>query len=199
MRVDPLAPGQLTPQVRDRLERIYRASFPPSERQHPDRVFDLSGGRQLLVARDRDDDEIFGLASIVTCGDAALLDYLAVAPDARNGGVGGVLLDQSLDLLERQGLRMAFMELEPPGSPGASPFAERRVDFYQRHGCERVDWVPGFWIPSFSDATQRLPMLLYWKRFGDLSVTPQPAAFSRLYRLSYPQVSSHDAPRAAPS
>ena len=73
----------------DELKNLYETAFPESE-QKP---FELmlkkreEGDAELLSIEDG--GAFLGLAIVVSRGDLALLDYFAVSPQHRGGGVGG--------------------------------------------------------------------------------------------------------------
>ena len=182
--------------LRTQLERIYEASFPPEEREDTRHVFDVSPDREMFVARDPDARSALGFASVIHATNrVALLDYLAVSADARSGGIGGCLLDAVLEGLSQGATEMVFMELERPESASEPELAARRVRFYERHGCEPVEWVPDYWMPDLAIPGRRIPMLLYWKLFAAASASPNPEAFHALYRRAYPGVSVDEFPR----
>ena len=62
----------------------------------------------------------------------ALLDYLCVAADRRNGGLGSVILEK---LREAERGNVIFGESEIPCYAPAPAMAERRLGFYARNGA----------------------------------------------------------------
>ena len=62
----------------------------------------------------------------------ALLDYLCVAADRRNGGLGSVILEK---LRETEGDTVIFGESEIPRYAPDPAMAERRLGFYARNGA----------------------------------------------------------------
>ena len=186
--------------LRAQLERLYESSFPPEERDDPERIFDTSPDRAVLVLRDPHDHSALAFASVLHVGDGvALLEYLAVSPNSRNSGVGGFLLDYLFGYLLDENCRVLFMELEKPRSMGASHQAARRIRFYKRHGCVPVEWVPEYWIPSFRIPGQRIPMLLFARQLDGGVLSPDPEAFHAVYGRAYPNVGPEDTPLVAES
>lgn len=61
----------------------------------------------------------------------ALLDYLCVAPRARNAGVGAIILKK---LQEVEGDTVIFGESEEPSDAPDPAMAQRRLGFYARNG-----------------------------------------------------------------
>lgn len=181
--------------LRPQLDRIYRSSFPPEEREDPEQIFQLNKDRDVFVLRDPHDQSALGFATVRRIrGGVALLEYLAVSPNSRNSGMGGFLLKHVFTTLKEAEVRIVFMELEKPGLPSASHQAARRIRFYERHGCKPVEWITNYWIPNFRNRDQRLPMLLYWRTLDGTSYGPEPEAFLNLYHTVYPNVPPEEAP-----
>lgn len=118
----------------DELKNLYKTAFPESE-QKP---FEL-----MLKKREEGDAEILsieksgdflGLAIVVSRGDLALLDYFAVSPQRRGGGVGGEAFEM---LKERYAKKRFFIEIEDTQlAADNSEQRLRRKAFYLRHGMK---------------------------------------------------------------
>lgn len=169
----------LEPRHLDQARAIYLAAFPPDERlpvadvlEH--RLLD----RKVLVAReDDDDDTVLAIAVLVPHHElgADLLEYLAVDPRRRSGGVGGALLE---DVVRAAGDRDVLAELEPPDS---SSDAARRADFYRRHAFAPAPWQGDYVMPGPRGA---VPLQL-WHRSGRPSPADPRAFMERFYTRTY--------------
>ena len=119
--------------------RLYRQAFPPAERKPFSRIRRMvkSGGTDLWYITA--DGRFAGFAATVNGPDTVMLDYLAICPAFRNGGIGTRALRIFLDSYPGKGL---FVEIE-------SPFAQtedrtlrlRRKAFYQACGMEPMGVV----------------------------------------------------------
>ncbi len=67
----------------------------------------------------------------------ALFDYLCVAKERRNGGLGSLLIEK---LLETERGNIVFGESEIPAYAPDKELAERRLAFYERNGARRADY-----------------------------------------------------------
>lgn len=109
------------------FEALYQISFPDDERK----PFALmcrraeEGKAELLSLRR--DGQFVGLLFTLPHGDYVLLDYLAVDPACRNGGLGA----EALRLVRaRYPDKLLFLEVEEPDTE----MARRRMAFYGRNG-----------------------------------------------------------------
>src|SRR5262249_14361187 len=87
--------GRLDAGDAERFAAIYEASFPACERgDTAELLADVEAGRRLCYAA-RDGGGLIGFAVVFELRgtSAAMLEYLAVDPARRNGGVGGLLLE----------------------------------------------------------------------------------------------------------
>jgi GNAT superfamily N-acetyltransferase len=137
--------------------RIFESSFPVDERSPTAEVLRAiaAGDRWTWIARD--DGALVGFALLVPLGgtDAVLLEYLAVDPERRSGGVGGRLLDHVCAELRRGAPERTTMliEIEEPTelSGEARHQADRRLAFYAAKGASVVA-TPGPYRPPALDA-----------------------------------------------
>lgn len=93
-----------------------------------------------------EDDEVVAYAFMVKQGDDYLLDYLAVYPEKRNGGIGSKVLGLLKDYYKNA--RSILIEVENPEfakDDSENEIQTRRIDFYLRNGC--VD--TGFKVSAF--------------------------------------------------
>lgn len=117
---------------------IYEASIPASERKDRDGLRHMTrrDDYRFLVAEDAGRVLAFAVVYRSAAEPVSLLEYLATAPQARNRGIGGRLLDQAI---AGEAGRPVLLEVEtpPPGTDGG--LEVRRVDFYRRHNARIVD------------------------------------------------------------
>ncbi|MCX7839761.1 MAG: GNAT family N-acetyltransferase [Anaerolineae bacterium] len=158
----------------EQLNTIYLDSFPPYERA--DFLFLLqsirAGERWLFTALQN--DNVLGLAILVPfiARGIHLLEYLAVARDARGHGIGGRLLEHVVDVARAtRTVRGIVIEVEhdEEGDATERVVRQRRIAFYARHGACVVDAAPQYrapladrvgvmrikllWLPIATDAT----------------------------------------------
>lgn len=147
------------------LRAIYLDSFPPYERA--DFSFLLqstrAGERWLFTATQN--DAVLGFALLVPfiARNVHLLEYLAVARDARGCGIGGQLLEHVITVARQprtvRGL-LIEVEHEEEGDAAERVVRQRRIAFYTRHGARLVDAVPQYRAPLADRAgTMRLRLL----------------------------------------
>jgi GNAT superfamily N-acetyltransferase len=116
------------------VERLYVEAFPAVERKPVAWLRSLArpvAGPSLLLIAERGSD-VVGFAVVFAPpnpADAALLEYLAVTEPARGGGVGGRLFEAVV----RSVARPLLVEVKTGDDK-----ADRRLAFYQRHGCRVV-------------------------------------------------------------
>jgi len=166
MPVDPdVVPLTTDAQLASLWHDVLAPSFPPAELVPLD---DLRVGRRagLQSAYGVEHDGRVTAGAVASWSPATrvlLLDYLAIAPGGRGGGVGGRLLDGSVARWRRE-LRPALVlaEVEHPahhaphdrhGDPAA------RLRFYARHGA-RVLALPYFQPGMGGPGTPRVPAML---------------------------------------
>ena len=84
---------RLDPGAAARFAEIFELSFPPEERGDTASLLEsIAGGERLCYVAERD-GELIGFAVLFALDglSVVLLEYMAVAPQARNDGVGGAL------------------------------------------------------------------------------------------------------------
>lgn len=114
------------------LKRLYRTAFPRAERKPFGLICrQARRGRMELLTLRGGNGELLGLAVTMLHGESVLLDYFAVDPSARGGGIGSEALRL---LLERYAGKRFFLEIERLGLPDTPPeqekLRERRKAFY---------------------------------------------------------------------
>lgn len=150
------------------MEALYKEAFPKEERK----PFALmlkkceEGSMEMLALEQ--DGRFLGLAIMILHGEIALLDYLAVSPDARGGGIGTKTLAA---LKSRYPDRHLLIEIEDPDEP-ADNTAERvrRRAFYLRNGMTPMPykiWLFGIKMLVLTDGTH-IPFDRYHAIFGDV-------------------------------
>ena len=91
----------------DVLAAIHAAAFPPADAWSRD-VFDLQLALPNIFGLL---DESGGLILVRVAADEAEVLTLAVAPAARRGGLGYILLIQATEMVSRMGARTLFLEV----------------------------------------------------------------------------------------
>jgi ribosomal protein S18 acetylase RimI-like enzyme len=153
--------------VADRFAEIYELSFPPSERDDTeDLVASIAAGERLCYIARRNGELIgFAVAFSLDGLSVALLEYLAVAPQERNAGVGGALLTHLRTNLGSDGGALGMvLEVEPPQEADGeeSTLRERRIGFYLRHGASVVRCAPRYRTPNLEREDETVPFTLLW-------------------------------------
>jgi ribosomal protein S18 acetylase RimI-like enzyme len=133
----------------DALLDLYQRAFPLAE-QVPVSQFNILLRRKsrgelveerFLTALDEAEKlvafAIFGMRESHGCG---YLGYIAVQPEQRSGGVGSQLLRHIIDQIKAEytDVDVIAIEVEHPGvleSEEERLLAERRIQFYRRHGA----------------------------------------------------------------
>jgi ribosomal protein S18 acetylase RimI-like enzyme len=108
--------GRLDTADAERFAAIYEASFPACERAATAELLaDVESGTRLCYSA-RDGSGLIGFAVVFELRgtSAAMLEYLAVAPGHRNGGVGGRLLEHLRSSAATDaGVEGVVLEVEP--------------------------------------------------------------------------------------
>lgn len=122
---------------------IYASAFPLSEQKPKEEISNLLHNTEYTFFLMRDGKEIIGFSIFFTPrqSDFHLLEYMAVSPTARNGGLGSFLFTQSLQKLsERFGVKPLFIEIDSPDDPMQDQrINRRREDFYRKNGCTKIE------------------------------------------------------------
>lgn len=119
------------------IVHLYRKAFPRAEKK----PFFLmlkkrkEGSMELLAIED-ENGRFLGLAIMVLYGELALLDYFAISPKERGGGIGSEALQM---LKARYGEKKFFLEIESTQTESAnSEQRKRRKQFYLRNGMTNL-------------------------------------------------------------
>lgn len=201
MRIYRTVGDALTVDCEAAVERIYRESFPASERDpFPELWIAITSGKRDLTVAERD-ESVVGFAVTVAIPDArcVVLEYIAVDRARRGAGAGGQLFDaiveagRAHDYARGAGL---LLEVERPfPEDGPSEDRRRRVEFYERRGGELVDCAPEFTVPSLTPGESPREMRLIWVPFDP---TPTPsgerlrALVRALFTVSYELPPRHE-------
>jgi len=134
---------------RDRLEQvkaIFKATF-PDVADYADKIADQLdhpfkyGYHAVLLVSEVSLGKVsgFALCFLLPEIDSALLDYIAVAADARGRGVGTYLYEAAREHLKSRGSRGLYMEAAPDDPAVVKDAAvleqnRRRLAFYERYG-----------------------------------------------------------------
>lgn len=154
-----------TPELVASLHRdVLVPSFPPAELvDAPTFLAEHASGRLRSLGVVEDARVVAGVVGAWSPSARTLLvQYLAIAPGRRGGGIGGRLLDAAVDAWSRElGPELVLAEVEHPAHHATSaahgdPAA--RLRFYARRGA-RVLAVPYF-QPGTGPGAERVPALL---------------------------------------
>jgi ribosomal protein S18 acetylase RimI-like enzyme len=152
--------AQLAPAHAAQFRAIYETSFPPAERQDFDAYAQrITDGARWFFGAFRD-DALIGLATFVpnVAPQIHLLEFLAIASDARSSGIGGALLDETTRALAADCL--LEVESDDECAPEERDWRQRRIRFYERHGAQIVTDL-NYLMPC-ADGQSTLPMKLMW-------------------------------------
>ena len=126
----------------DKIEALYEAAFPACERKLFSVMAEKAGqGVDLLAIED--EGAFCGLAIVLVYGAVALLDYFAVMPEKRGGGIGGAALAL---LKEKYAGRALLIEIEDPDEASENRAERvRRKAFYLKNGMVEMDYKVWFY------------------------------------------------------
>lgn len=145
------------------LVAIYTEAHPQSERKSPERLSAMiqQPGYFFLVAVESSVVVGFSIVRVFDDSDAALLEYMAVAQDRRNQGIGQQLFTQTANLGEISS-RFLLAEVDSEKRP-ADDRADRirRKNFYRRLGCREVEQLCYIMPPVSSSSPPDMDILVY--------------------------------------
>lgn len=129
----------------DRIMAVMEAAFDPafgeawSRRQVEDSLA-IPGTHYLLIGADKtvpaEDEPAAGFAMSRTVMDEEELLLIAVTPELRDCGIGGILLSQVIARARARGVVRLFLEMRE-GNPAEA--------FYRRHGFTSVGRRPNYY------------------------------------------------------
>lgn len=114
------------------ISSLYERSFSDIEKIPYENIRRTFGrGGELLSFHD--EGTFIGFSFLYRCARGVFLVYLAVRPDIRSKGYGGIILDMIRDMYQGYDI---FLPMEPL-DPGAEDIdmRRRRYGFYIRNGC----------------------------------------------------------------
>ena len=112
----------------EQVKRIYLASFPECERRPWSGFIDkLKSDPRFAVNAIFDGNNVAGLITFWDFGDFVYGEHFAINQSHRNCGIGG----KSFSALIQKVGKPFIIEVEPSGT---TPYAGRRIGFYQRLG-----------------------------------------------------------------
>ena len=125
------------------LYAIYAASIAAREQKREDSIAAMIGAAEyrVWVAKDGGLVRAFSILFVPAAGRFALLEYMAVAPDRRNRGLGAELFRRTVEHAVTPGGHELPVLLEIDSDREASSdraIRTRRERFYRRLGCLRI-------------------------------------------------------------
>ncbi|MBP3301336.1 MAG: GNAT family N-acetyltransferase [Clostridia bacterium] len=123
----------------ENLRLLYEEAFPADEKKPFALMLQKreEGSMEFLTVEE-DGGEFLGLVIMILHKGIALLDYFAISPEKRGGGIGSRILEE---LKERYDGKRLLLEIEDPDEPADNtPERLRRRGFYQRNGMEIMNY-----------------------------------------------------------
>jgi ribosomal protein S18 acetylase RimI-like enzyme len=153
------------------LVRIYTEAHPASERKSVDLLSSMVNRREYLFLLAFQDRQSVGF-SIVQCfhsSDACLLEYMAVAHDRRDQGIGQYLFKETVNHKEVSN-RFLLAEVDSNKRPSAeTTLNTRRKAFYRRLGCREIEGL-NYLMPNVSSAAPPAMDLIVYRDKLPISV-----------------------------
>jgi len=147
------------------IYELLKTSFPPEELDSLKALMDLAqdGLLELICAR-LYSNQLVGVAvgQRAAGTPVVLLAYLAIDPEYRGTGIGSRLLATAEHHWLDDGPAIIVAEVEDPANAESHPmFGDpvRRLQFYRRYGCQRLD-VPYFMPALNGHGRQNILLLL---------------------------------------
>lgn len=161
-----------------KIYHLYKISFPRKERKPFQRILRLCKNRKMELLVLKDEESFNGFVVTAVMEKLVLVDYLAIVPQKRNGGMGSICLNLLLDYY--QGKKI-FLEIEQINNQAKNAQQrEKRKQFYLRNGMKEtgVFWnmygVP-MEILAFQDIVKEETIAMYvflYGRFWFLPIRP---------------------------
>lgn len=149
------------------VERLYIESFPQSERRPFELMIDFYSDPQkpFIITVIKNDDKPIGVFTYWDFDNYIFGEHFAIAPEARNGGVGA----ESMTIF-MSGLDKPFIiEVELP----TTYIADRRIGFYQRLGFRLWDKL-AYQQPPYIEGYNPIAMyLMTWGKIDMNEVFPE--------------------------
>lgn len=133
----------LTKERQDKILELYLTAFPKSEQKPFSVIVQKQEEGIVDMLSIEEDGSFLGLAILVRQGDLVLLDYLAVAEEARNGGYGSLTLQA---LQEHYSGKRIILEIDSTKEEADDrPMRLRRKEFYHRNGMRELPYLVNLW------------------------------------------------------
>ena len=183
------------------LYAIYAASIAAREQKPEGWIADMIGAAEyrVWVAKAGGLVRGFSILFVPAAGGFALLEYMAVAPDRRNQGLGAELFRRTVEHAVTPGGRKLPVLLEIDSDREASSdraIRTRREGFYRRLGCLRIAGLH-YLMPLAGEGTPaEMDLLVYSaEQLGGLGRSELRRWLETIYRDVYHR--SPDDPRLA--
>lgn len=125
-------------ELKEAYEKHLKPSFPATELRPLQSIRTLVHDGVYRVWGLLDEDQVVGEAFVwETTPGWGLFDYLCVAPERRNDGLGAVVIAK---LLEAERGKVLFGESEIPQYAPDPAMAQRRLAFYLRNGAQQAGY-----------------------------------------------------------
>lgn len=151
----------------DALNVIYTISFPPGERvEFSKLISDIHSKRHEIYLVQNEQSKLIGFAilALLLSSKVWFGEYIAIAPDYRNQGIGSELIKFiTKDLKERTNAAGLIFEVETEdeGDDEEKDLRQRRIAFYKRLGANIINCVQDYQMPNLA-GEGTLRMRLMW-------------------------------------
>lgn len=158
--------------------KIMDESFPDEEMRPYKKAKDLFFNNEYYSVHGVKDESgrVLAFINVWDLGDFIFFENFAVAPEYRNGGIGGKLLEHVLKAYSKD----AILEVEPP----ETEITKRRVGFYKRHGFVYNSFP--YLMPPLREEDDFLPLMImsYKRSFDEESFRRYK---EKIYKIVYEQ------------
>jgi hypothetical protein len=170
---------------------IYCEAIPSSERKSFEQLrrMQQASNYKIFIARNSADILGFTILYILEQSRLVLLEYMAVSQLHRGKGIGGQLfqysMNQVLDASEA-GTLLIEVDSDRPSCPEPDREGrQRRVDFYRRLGCQRIEGL-SYILPLETDTKPpEMDLLVFMRRRCALSREQLRLWLSDIYEKVY--------------
>ena len=134
------------------FEEIYiilSSSLPQSEMRKKEAQKALLKNSSYKILSAHENGETIGFMAIWDLGAYNFIEHFAVKSYFRGNGIGGKIIDYFLNTSTKP----VVLEVEPPKS---TPEAERRIEFYKRHGFNFNSYE--YFQPPLQDEYPLIPL-----------------------------------------
>ena len=124
------------------FSELFQSSFPVNERRPLESLKKIISDESDVYCDAVLRNNVYvGLLVYWDFADFVYVEYLAVDPDIRGGGIGARILSQLRDGVRKP----VVLEVEPP----FNELAKRRIGFYERNGFEYSHTVKDFFSSNY--------------------------------------------------